>query len=94
MGWRLYLETLSIGELAKTDGSFPTVVSPYHGSFVRGNAYACTFTGTVSNDRTVTIAAYETTTTNVYGYGIKFGNDEPHNNLSPHIAVYIWKRLS
>lgn len=61
---------------------------------MRGHAYATTFTGTVVDGRTVSIGTYSTTSTNVYGYGLHFGNDEPHNNLSLYQAIYIYKRLS
>ena len=33
---------------------------------------------------------------NAYGatISISFGNNQPHNNISPGIAVYIWTRIS
>lgn len=39
---------------------------------------------------------YQNTTSNTLGVAItkKKGGDQPHNNMPPYLAVYMWKRVS
>ena len=91
---------MAIGEMPNVDGSVPCIVVPNHGSYTKGVAYATTFTGMTAiiggQEQTVKVANVNSVgyTDTVYGYGIKFGEDKPHNNVQPYLSVYLWKRTA
>lgn len=78
---------IAVGELPHITGTFACVVPTYHNRFTDGVFSAIDFgdkSGSISNgaDRSGII----------YGYRIEFGNNQHHNNTSPCVSAYIWRR--
>ena len=84
---------ITIGELPYVDGKFPCIVVPNHATYTTGNAYGVSFIGATNSAGTViTISNGTVSTTNVYGYGFRFGSNQKHQNLPPYYACYVWRR--
>ena len=83
--------TLTESELPEIDGEFATAVVGQHANKgVKGHAYGTDF-GTFTSGG---ITGTDITNKTQYGYGYKFGNGQPHNNMPPYLAVYVWKRTA
>ena len=79
--------TLTEAELPVIDGKFATAVVSQHGSKgVDGHAYGTTFP-TVSDHIMATGTCAEQ-----FGYGYKFGGNQPHNNMMPYYGAYVWRK--
>ena len=90
--------TLIEGELPSIYGEWAVPVIGNHATKgKKGNAYGAIF-GEISSSNPNEIAVGNRGTTDnsgiQYGYGFKFGNNQPHNNLQPYITVYMWKRTA
>lgn len=85
--------TLIEKELPIVDGTFAVDVVPQHATNgVTGHAYG-TIQYTISSSKKGAAGSIINSGTQ-YGYGFKFGNNEPHNNMPPYKAVYIWERTA
>ena len=84
---------LTEAELPVIDGTFATAVLPNHANTgVYGHAYGANMNGiTPSGSKR---AWTNTTTTDQYGYGYKFGGDQPHNNMPPFYVTNMWRRTA
>ena len=81
--------TLTESELPKIDGTWATAVVSMHGERgVTGHAYGTTFPK-VSDHIMATGAGSEQ-----FGYGYKFGGNQPHNNMMPYYGAYVWRRTA
>lgn len=85
--------TLTESELPVIDGAFATAVTPNHSDTgAWGHAYAANMNDTTpSGSRS---SWTRTTTTDQYGYGYKFGEGQPHNNMPPYIGTYKYRRIA
>lgn len=82
--------TLTEAELPVIDGKFATAVVPEHGSKgVDGHAYGTNF-GAVN----ATITGTADGAGDQFGYGYKFGGNQPHNNMMPYYGAYVWRRTA
>lgn len=80
--------TLTESELPKIDGGIATaVVGGHAANGVSGHAYGTNF-GTVSETIVGTTGGAGTQ----YGYGYKFGGNQPHNNMMPYYGAYVWRK--
>lgn len=87
--------TLTENELPYIDGSWQTfVVNSHMIDGVSGHAYG----GSASKSIKVNgVSSYESdvyVANAEYIYGFKFGQNVPHNNMPPYIAMYIWRRIA
>ena len=83
MGWRLYLETLSIGELPSHKHTGLDIDGVYIFGWDNGSLAGFDFLkNTTHGDKT----ANRITTGNT-------GSNLKHNNLSPYLTVFIWCRI-
>ena len=83
--------TLTETELPEIDGEFATAVVGQHtNKGVKGHAYGTNFGTFTSGGITGTDITNETQ----YGYGYKFGGNQPHNNMPPYYGAYIWRRTA
>ena len=93
-----YKHQLTTGELPYVDGSFPCNVVGWHAWFTKGYAYGCSFTGMTAiingAERTISVDNGTNNSSDVYGYGFKFGNNETHNIIQPFQSVFTYKRIS
>ena len=64
---------------------------------IKGHAFGTNF-GTIGNSNPYGITDGTTgtkiTTGPQYGYGFKFGGNQPHNIIQPYIVTYMRKRTS
>lgn len=87
--------TLTENELPYIDGEWQTFVVNRHSiDGVSGHAYGSTASkGILVNG----VSSYESEVYNAtaeYGYGFKFGQNAPHNNMPPYLTAYIWRRIA
>lgn len=77
---------------------------PWHRITLRNNTYSFTWGGTIE-EPTIrvqgTVGALGSpvgtelrTTQNLYNQTEPIGNNQPHNNMPPYIAVYTWQRTA
>lgn len=80
--------TLTDNELPKLNGAF--------GNAIFSGGQTASATGIVkSTVGTLRQFQYNGTATNSWkNYTISFGNDQPHNNMPPYLAVYVWQRIA
>ena len=78
---------MTVGELPNIEGTFGCSVPDYHNTFVNG-----VFSGTTFGDKSGVVAYASGNQGCVYGYRIEFGNNQHHNNTSPCVSAYIWRR--
>lgn len=79
---------LTVGELPKIEGTFGCSVPNYHSTFVNGVFSAMSF-----GDKSGVVAGASGSQGEVFGYHIEFGNNQYHNNVSPCISAYMFKRV-
>lgn len=79
---------LTESELPKLSGDF--------GNAIFSGGQTASATGIVkSTVGTLRQFQYNGTSTNSWkNYTISFGNDQPHNNMPPFLAVYVWQRTA
>lgn len=83
--------TLTETELPEIDGKFATAVVGNHtNKGVKGHAYGTDFGTFQSGGIQGTTIANQVQ----YGYGYKFGNGQPHNNMPPYYGAYVWRRTA
>lgn len=83
--------TLIESELPKVDGTIATgVVGAHATNGVTGHAYGMNF----GQKNPTWIAAEKQGADIQYGYGYRFGNNQPHNNMPPYYGAYIWHRTA
>lgn len=83
--------TLTETELPEIDGEFATAVVGQHANKgVKGHAYGTNF-GTFTSGG---IKGTGMTNETQYGYGYAFGGGQPHNNMPPYVAFYIWAKVA
>lgn len=76
---------LTVGELPKIEGRFPGVIF---------DNYEMDISGVVNMATGFSKSLHCTTNNTEYGYIIRFGDNQHHNNISPGIAVYCWHRIN
>lgn len=79
---------ITVGELPKIEGTFGCSVPNYHRTFVNGVFYAMSF-----GDKSGVVAGASGSQGEVFGYHMEFGNNQYHNNVSPCISAYMFKRV-
>ena len=79
---------IAVGELPVVEGKVGCPVPGNHGRYVNGAIYALTYTTGVS----VTVQTNSEGT--LWGYGIRFGNNEKHQIIQPFSACFLYKRLT
>lgn len=80
--------TLTEAELPAIDGRIATaVVGNHNANGATGHAYGTNF-GRV----TETIGGAKGAAGTQYGYGYKFGDGQPHNNMMPYYGAYVWRK--
>lgn len=79
---------ITVGELPKIKGTFGCAVPVYHTTFANG-----VFSGTDFGDKSGSITDGSERNGVVFGYCIEFGSNQYHNNVSPCISAYMWKRV-
>lgn len=79
---------ITVGELPKIKGTFGCAVPFYHTTFANG-----VFHGTDFGDKLGSITDGSERNGTVFGYCIEFGSNQYHNNVSPCISAYMWKRV-
>lgn len=79
---------ITVGELPKIEGTFGCSVPNYHNTFVNGVFSAIKF-----GDKSGVVAGASGSQRDVFGYHIEFGNNQYHNNVSPCISAYMFKRV-
>lgn len=83
--------TLTENELPKIDGTIATgVVGAHATNGVTGHAYGMNF----GQKNPTWVAAEKQGADIQYGYGYRFGGNQPHNNMPPFYATYIWHRTA
>ena len=78
---------LTNGNLPKLTGRFGCNVVGNYQLFTNGVFRAVGQIGTETG-------VHNTSTKEVWGIDFNAGNNEPHNNLSPYITCYMWKRTA
>ena len=78
---------LTVGELPEIKGTFGCAVPSYHTRFANG-----VFVGTDFGDKSGNVTNGPDRNGVVYGYRIEFGNNQRHNNTTPCVSAYIWRR--
>ena len=79
--------SIAVGELPEIEGSFGCAVPSYHAEFADG-----VFHGMDFGDKSGSITNGSDRNGIVYGYRIEFGSNQYHNNTSPCVSAYIWRR--
>ena len=79
---------IAVGEMPNIYGKFGVAVPQNHNDFRMGVFSATNFGTKKSKIAQGDIEAM------VYGYILNFGNDKYHENISPALAAYGWKRIS
>lgn len=80
--------TLTEAELPAIDGRIATaVVGNHNANGATGHAY-----GTNFGQVTETIGGAKGAAGTQYGYGYKFGDGQPHNNMMPYYGAYVWRK--
>ncbi|MBR2766799.1 hypothetical protein IKD67_01805 [Candidatus Saccharibacteria bacterium] len=77
---------LTKNQLPKIQGEFEAVVYDSYAS--TGVFYNTTHSGGKTGRNG---GAY---TSPIWSFGMKFGNDEPHENMSPYRTLYMWLRTA
>lgn len=80
---------MTVGELPNIKGTFGCSVPNYHNNFVNG-----VFSGIDFGDKTGTVTSGSDRNGIIYGYHIEFGSNQYHNNTSPCVSAYIWRRTT
>ena len=80
---------ITVGELPKIEGTFGCAVPGNHLKFTNG-----VFSGIDFGDKTGVITNGSNRNGIVYGYRIKFGGNQYHNNTSSCVSAYIWRRTT
>lgn len=86
----VYLEEnrVAVGELPTIEGTFSCAVPRMHPTYAKG-----VFSGTDFGYKSE--AATNTHIDGIaYGYRIKFGDNQYHNNTAPVVACFCWKRTA
>ena len=78
---------LTAGELPTLSGSTPNIFTGGQSGGTSGIVKH-----TVASNRQYTTNG--TSTNSWQSYEIAFGGDQPHNNMPPYLAVYVWKRTA
>ena len=94
--------SLIVNELPKIEGwieagagSSGTPTSGGHGAFRSASGvFSVTRNCHYSYDNSDKAVWTPTDTDSWQQVNISFGNDQPHNNMPPYLAVYMWKRVS
>lgn len=79
---------ITVGELPKIEGTFGCSVPNNHKNFANG-----VFSSIDFGDKSGVVAGASGSQRDVFGYHIKFGNNQYHNNVSPCISAYMFKRV-
>ena len=74
----------SLGELPNVSGTFPGLIADSFQHDLSG-----VFSGVV---KPFTKSMHTDKTDISWGFSMNFGNNERHNNISPVIGVYAWRR--
>ena len=84
---QLYLEAycLAVGELPQIEGRFPGVIF---------DSFQDNISGIVKPLQAFTKSLHCTDNKTDWGYELSFGNNQYHDNVSPCISVYIWRRIN
>lgn len=85
--------TLTEDELPLIDGKFATAVTANHSTTgVSGHAYGARLDDVTPEDHRITWL--NNPDGMQYGYGYKFGGDQPHNNMPPYVTRIYWERVA
>ena len=79
---------IAVGEMPNINGKFGVAAPQNHNDFRMG-----VFSATNFGTKKAKIAQGDIEAI-VYGYILNFGNDKYHENISPALAAYGWKRIS
>lgn len=78
---------LTLGELPIVSGQFGSVVPKKNDTYTSG-VFTSVHIGFGTNDNEVNFVDNR----DVYGVSMQFGENTPHNNISPSITCYCWRR--